>query len=349
MNYAVILAGGVGSRFWPLSRSQEPKQFLNLYSRKSMIEETINRIEGLFKKENIYLATNKIYYQKIKKIALACGLRWKNILFEPEGKNTFAPIGILSSEINKIDPDAIITVLPCDHIISERKVFLKLLKEALDFASQGKIVALGIPPDRPETGYGYIRIFKREIQAKKVKGYMADKFIEKPSLETAKKLIKDKRYYWNGGIFIFKSSLILDEIMRFLPAAYKIITKINRKNNLKKLWHRLPALSIDYAIMEKTKKIMVLIADCGWKDLGSLETMSEILKKDRNGNIFRGNCIDIGSTNTFVWAEDKVVGTLGLNNMIIVETKDAVLVSPKDRAQEVKKIAQILERKDFKK
>ncbi|MDD2688673.1 MAG: sugar phosphate nucleotidyltransferase [Candidatus Omnitrophica bacterium] len=351
MNYVIILAGGVGSRFWPLSSSSEPKQFLNLYSGRSMIEETIDRIGGLFKKENIYIATNKLYSQKIRKVALSNGLQKKNILFEPQGRNTFAPIGILSDKINRIDPDAIITVLPCDHIISERKVFLKLLKQAQDYARQGEIVTLGIPPDRPETGYGYIRIksFKKEIRSKEIKGYRGDKFVEKPSLEAAKKLIKDKRYYWNAGIFIFKSSVMMYEIMHFLPQAHKIIESINSKNNLKKLWHKLPAVSIDYAIMEKTKRIIVLIADCGWKDLGSLQAMSEILKKDRNGNIFMGNCVDIGSTNTFVWSENKVVGTLGLKNMIVIETRDAVLICPKVRAQEVKKLVQLLGRRSFKK
>lgn len=346
MNYAIILAGGVGSRFWPLSSSSEPKQFLSLYSGKSMIEETIARIGGLFKKENIYIATNEIYSRKISRVTKAFGLPGKNVLFEPQGRNTFAPIGILSDKINSIDPDAIITVLPCDHIISKRRVFLKLLKEAQGYAGRGEIVTFGIPPQTPETGYGYIRITdsKKAASHKKIKGYRADRFIEKPSLETAKKLIKDRKHYWNGGIFIFKSSVMMEEIRHFLPRAYKIIKRIN-PGNLKKLWHQLPALSIDYAVMEKTRKMVVLAADCGWKDLGSLQTMSEILKKDRNGNIFIGNCVDIGSRNTFVWSENRVVGTLGLKNMIVIETKDACLICPRPKAQEVKKLVQLLERR----
>lgn len=358
MNYAIILAGGIGSRFWPLSTAGEPKQFLSLYSHAPMIEETIRRVKGLIKKENIYIATNKIYKRSMKKYVMAYGLSWKNILLEPEGKNTFAPIAVLSEKINRMDKDAVIAVLPCDHFIKERGIFLKLLYGAINIAAKGKIVTLGIPPDRPETGYGYIKIKSGSFSKRngafvaglrpEQKVYSVDRFIEKPDFATAKKFLRDKRYYWNGGIFIFRSSVILSEIMRLLPSVYKIVGKINDNNNPGRLWHKMPSTSIDYAVMENTRKIVVLVSCCGWKDMGSLERVAEVTKKDKNGNIFKGNCVDIDTSDTIVWSPDKLVATVGLNNLIIVNTEDALLVCSRDRAQEVRKIAEILKRRGFK-
>lgn len=282
MNYAIILAGGIGSRFWPLSTQEEPKQFLNLYSSRSMLEETLDRIGRLIKKKNIYVATNKMHSRKIKDCAKSLGIPCKNILFEPQGKNTLAPLGVLSKQINAMDPEAAILVLPCDHFIKNKIIFLNRLKEAMDVAGKGYIVTLGVPPSRPETGYGYIKISsKLKAQSSKQGFYRVEKFIEKPNLEKAKEFLRDRRYYWNCGIFIFKAAVLLEEIKRILPATYKIIMEIDNEQTLKKLWTKLPAVSIDYAIMEKTKKAALLAADYGWMDLGSWGTIETVLKKIR--------------------------------------------------------------------
>ncbi|TRZ95034.1 mannose-1-phosphate guanylyltransferase/mannose-6-phosphate isomerase [bacterium] len=337
MNYVIILAGGVGSRFWPLSRELEPKQFLNICSKKPMLDECLSRIKGLFPKENIFIATNKAHRKKLNACLKRYNLPNKNIFLEPEGKNTLAPIAFLSKKINESDPDASILVLPCDHFVRDKRKFLKLLKKGLEVSKQGQIVTFGFPPKRPETGYGYIK-----VKSKKKDFYSIEKFLEKPDLARAKELIKDKHYYWNGGLFIFKPSVMLGEVKKFKPEAYKAL---QIKKNFKRLWRSLPSISVDYAVMEKTKKAVLMVADYGWLDLGSWQSMEEILKKDKSGNIFKGNCLDLGSKNTLVWSEGQLVATLGLKNMVIVATKDAILAAAKDKTQEVKKIVQILRNK----
>ena len=343
MNYAIILAGGAGTRFWPLSRELEPKQFLNVCSTKSMLEETIDRITPLIKKENIYIATSRIHNQKIKKCLKKLNIPSSHILLEPQSKNTFAPIAVLSKSINGLDSGAVIAVFPSDHFIKHNDRFLKLLSKGIEVARCGYIVSLGIPPRKPETGYGYIK-----TKSKINDFYLIEKFIEKPNLIRAKEFIRDKRYYWNSGIFIFKPQVILEEAKKFMPGIYNAVMQIKNKKDFSRLWHKLPSISIDYAIMEKTNKMVLLPADCGWIDLGSWEAVGEIVKKDKNGNIFRGKFIDIGSKNTLVWSDKRLITTLGLNNIIIVDTEDALLVCRKDMNQDVKKAVGLLKQKNFK-
>jgi mannose-1-phosphate guanylyltransferase/mannose-6-phosphate isomerase len=348
VNYAIILAGGTGSRFWPLSRTAEPKQFLNICSAKPMIEETIARISNLIKKENIYIATNEIHNQKIKNCIKKLGIPLKNIFLEPSAKNTLAPISILSDRIKALDSEAVIMVLPSDHLVKRPKVFLKILKNGICVAKQGFIVTLGIPSDRPETGYGYIKAGEK-YKYRGVKWfYKVDRYIEKPQLAAAKKMIQDKRYYWNSGIFIFRPEVMLGEVKKFKNGAYKLIARMNDRNGLKNLWHRLPSISVDYAIMEKTKKIALLPANYGWMDIGSWEAVAQILKKDKDDNIYIGNCISLENENTLVWSNNRLVATLGLRDVVIVNTKDALLVCAKDKVQDVKKLVRILKEKNFK-
>lgn len=344
MNCAIILAGGVGSRFWPLSRQLEPKQFLNIYSKRSMLEETVNRLGGLVSNRDIYIATNKLHIRNIKKCLKGLGISLRNTLLEPEAKNTFAPIAFLSYKINNEHPDAVIAVLPSDHFVKDKKKFCKLLTRAIKIANQGFLVTLGIPPDKPETGYGYIKAGERLKDF-----YLVKKFIEKPGLAKARKFIKEKGYYWNNGIFVFKPVVLLEEIRKLMPKAYSIITRMQNKKDIERLWFKFPCISFDYAIMEKTKKGVVLPAGYGWSDLGSWQALETMIKKDKNGNIFQGKCIDLGSRNSLVWSDKRVVATLGLDNLIIADTKDALLVCLKNRTQDIKKIVEILKRKDFKK
>ena len=343
MNYAIILAGGTGKRFWPLSRELEPKQFLNICSIRPMLEETIGRISPLIKKDNIYMATGKIYDKKIKECLKKLSIPSGNILLEPESKNTFAPIAVLSNSINGFDSDAVIAVFPSDHFIKHNRRFLKLLSKGMEIAREGYIVSLGIPPTRPETGYGYIK-----IKEKRNDFFLIDKFVEKPNLTRAREFVKDKRYYWNSGIFIFKPQVILEETKKFMPAVYKAVMQFKNKKYFNRLWYKLPSLSVDYAIMEKTKRMALLPADCGWIDLGSWEAIGEVVKKDKNGNIFRGKCIDMGSKNSLVWSDKRLITTLGLNNIIIVDTEDALLVCRKDMSQDIKKAVGLLKQKNYK-
>lgn len=344
MNYAIILAGGTGTRFWPLSRQLEPKQFLNICSNRPMIEETISRLRGLVKRHNIYIATNKLHIKKMTKCVKGLKISMGNLLLEPEAKNTFAPIAVLSCKIDNEDPDAVIAVLPSDHFVKDKKKFLKLLTKAIKIAKLGYLVTMGILPDYPQTGYGYIKIGKKCNDF-----YLAEKFIEKPELTRAREFVKEKSYFWNSGIFVFRPAVILEEIKRLIPVAYSIIRKMQNKRDFEKSWTKLPSVSFDYAIMERANKVALLPADYGWSDLGSWQALSKIMNQDRNGNIFRGTCVDLDSKNSFVWSDKRIVATLGLDNLVIVDSKDALLVCPKDRAQDVKKLVEILKRKNFKK
>jgi mannose-1-phosphate guanylyltransferase len=311
-----------------------------------MIEETICRIKDLIRRENIYIATNKKHDKKIKECIKALNIPLENVLFEPAGKNTLAPIAALTNLIFNIEPGAVITVLPCDHFIKSPGKFLKLLKKGIAVAAQGRIVTLGIRPHRPETGYGYIKV-NSKLNIKNSKVYAVEKFIEKPGLDLARKLIKDKKYYWNNGIFIFKPQVLLEDIRRFMPKTYTLLANMKTKADVYKLWPKFPCISFDYAIMQKTKNSVLSPADYGWMDLGSWQAIEEVMGKDRDGNIFRGRCIDLGSKNTLVWSDKRLVATLGLKNIIIVDTSDALLVCLKEKAQEVKKIVEILRKRNI--
>ncbi|MFH1441847.1 MAG: sugar phosphate nucleotidyltransferase [Candidatus Omnitrophota bacterium] len=337
MNYAIILAGGIGSRFWPLSTDSEPKQFLKVSSDKPMIEETLQRIKGIIKKENIYIAANKSHKQNILNYARKFNIPLRNLLFEPESRNTFAPIAFLSQKILSYDNDAAISVLPCDHVIKYARKFIKCLSQAYKISETGNIVCFGIIPKRAETGYGYIKIKKPETKNQKIQIYDIERFIEKPNLAKAKEFIKDKRFFWNSGIFIFKAKTLLEEIRRLFPDTSKYLMSNEPLNSL---WVKLPDISIDYAVMEKTKKIVLMPVDYGWIDLGSWQAIEEVLKKDKNNNIFRGNnIIDLNTKNTIIWGNKRLIATVGIKDIIIVDTDNAILVCAKDKTQDVKKIA----------
>jgi mannose-1-phosphate guanylyltransferase len=222
------------------------------------------------------------------------------------------------------------------------------LTKDIDVARKGYIVTLGITPGRPETGYGYIQI-KSKIKNQKSKIYKVDRFIEKPNLKKAKEFLKDKRYYWNAGIFIFRASLILEEIKRFLPQIYKLFKQIKNNQDLNRLWHRLPSVSIDYAIMQESRRIALIPADFGWLDVGSWKAVEGVMKKNKDGNILKGNAVSLDCKNILVWAEKRLVATVGLKNTIVVDTKDAVLVCRKDKAEDVKRLVRILKQKKFRK
>jgi len=355
MNYAIILCGGSGTRFWPLSRRLLPKQLLGICSGRPMIQETVRRISGLVKKENIYIAASRVHRYQIKDCLKKLDIPEGNFFFEPEGKNTLAPIVFLSYKILNKDPQAVIIVLPSDHFIKNKKVFLDSCRDAIDVARDGYIVAFGVPPVRPETGYGYIKIkAKRKTQnAKEKRGkakrfFVIEKFVEKPDLRRAKRFIRDARYYWNSGTFVFTPGVMLEEVKRFHPLVYRMIVNMRSLKDINKLWGKLPFLSIDYGVMEKTRYAAVLPICCGWTDLGSWSALDEVVRKDKHGNILKGNCVDMGSKGSLVWAQDKLVATLRLKNIIVVDTKDALLVCPKENAQDIKNLVGVLRKRGFK-
>jgi len=347
--YAVILAGGMGTRFWPVSRKSNPKQFLNITGKGSLLQETLARIRPKISGARVFIVTNAFYRNEIERQVSRFHIPKANILLEPKGRNTAPAICWAAAKIHKIDPDAIMAVLPSDHLIANRRKFLKILGDAILLAQEHYLVTLGVIPTRPETGYGYLQTAKKKIGSKSI--IVVKQFKEKPSLAKAKQFIKRKNYFWNSGMFVWKSSVILEEFKRYLPVVYKALVGAGLKpaptghNYIKKVWSRLPNISIDYGILEKAKNIVAVPASgIDWSDLGSWESLTEVLSKDKRGNIFKGDVIPINCKNTLVWGGKQVIAPIGLDDIIIIDTPDALLVCRKDLSQSVKDVVSILQK-----
>ena len=356
--YAVILAGGSGTRFWPLSRETCPKQMLQIAGEDTLLRQTIKRIDGLVLPENIWIVTTEDKAQGLKFHIEPLGPTAEGVQFikEPVGRNTAPAIGLAAIHLNHLSSESVMMVMPSDHAIPDREEFLSDLRLALQGATEDHLVTFGIKPSRPETGYGYIKVVSGsnigEKSLHKVEG-----FIEKPDFETAETYLSDGSYYWNSGIFVWKTSKILSEIEKYLPALHKGLREIesllfipdrpnepNKRNKLNELYSHLEPISIDYGIMERSQDVLMVPATFRWSDLGSWSALDEIIEKDSEGNILKGNTIDIGSQNSTVYGNERLVATIGLNDMVVVDTPDAILVTPKDRVQEVRKVVEVLKR-----
>lgn len=339
--YAVILAGGSGTRFWPLSRKSNPKQFLNMIGERSLLQETIARISPRVKGPHILIVTNKDHLQKIRQQTAAFRIPRQNILPEPEGKNTAPAIAWAAAHIHAKDKNAVMMILPSDHLISNPKAFLHYVDEAVKLAEQKYLVTMGIVPTRPETGYGYLNIQSFKRFSKTI--YKVKKFTEKPSLETARRFVQARTYLWNSGMFIWKTSVILDAFARHLPEVAEAFASY--RGSVKGFWSRLPGISIDYGILEKSNHVVTVPAkDMGWSDLGSWESLAEIHKKDAHGNATRGPVIQLHCKDSLVFADKKMVSVIGLDNLIVVDTPDALLICKKDQSQYVRDIVATLKK-----
>jgi mannose-1-phosphate guanylyltransferase/mannose-6-phosphate isomerase-like protein (cupin superfamily) len=379
--HAVILAGGSGVRFWPLSRETSPKQMLHIVGEDTLLRQTIKRINGFVPPENIWIVTTEDKTQSIRFHIEPLGTVAQKIQFinEPLGRNTAPAVGLTAIYLNHLSPESIMIVLPSDHAIPETEKFLKDLRVAVQGAKEDYLVTFGIKPTRPETGYGYIKV--KKSSKTKLKGPLkVDRFFEKPDLKTARKYLSDGGYFWNSGIFVFKTSKILSELQKHLPALYKTLKKIeiilfapdklnkpitqlpnnlitNRPNDsipqsairnpqLSMHYAKLEPISLDYGIMERSQNILMVPAKFKWSDLGSWAALDEIIEKDKTGNILKGNTIDIGSQNSTVFASSRLIATIGLRDMVVVDTADATLVAPKERVQEVRKVVEALRQDD---
>ena len=342
--YAVILAGGSGTRFWPMSRRNKPKQFLNVLGKRTLLGETIKRIKAMIGAKHIYIVAHAQFKRDIAKEAKAFGIPLKNILSEPQGKNTAPAIGWAASVIYRKNPQAVLAVLPSDHLILKPAKYFKVLKEACRLAQENFLVTLGIIPTRPETGYGYLKIKNVKHRGRSIS--LVEKFTEKPSLKTAQQFLKSRNYLWNSGMFVWKVSVILEEFRKHLPSIYQALSKTDQRS-MNRIWKKLPSISVDYGILEKSKRVAAVGAeDIGWSDLGSFESLYEALGKDKNNNILRGDVIDIASRNTLVWAHKKTIATVGLSDMIVIDTEDALLICPKQNSQNVRAVVEILKRQN---
>jgi len=343
--YAVIMAGGVGSRFWPRSKEKTPKQLLKIFGENTMIQATVNRLEGIIKTENIFIITNRI--QKPEIIKQLSKIPKENIIEEPFGRNTAACIGLASVLIDKKSSNAVTIVLPADHIIQDEDEFHKVLMNAANYAfSSGGLVTIGITPTRPETGYGYIQIDERSVNDNIYKVYT---FAEKPNYATAVRFVESGDFLWNSGMFIWRTDAILDEIKIYMPDLYEGIDKIRNdidtpdyNSTLNKVYGQLRNISIDYGIMEKSQRVFLTKGNFAWSDVGSWEEVYQLSEKNNYGNAVTGNVFAEKTVDSYIYSPGKFSAVIGVDNLIIINTDDALLVCRRDNAQDVKKVIDFL-------
>ncbi len=341
--YAVILAGGSGQRFWPLSRRAKPKQFLPILGEKSLFGETLNRINTLVPSKNIVIVTNKAYKKEISRQSKTLRIPSSNILMEPSGKNTAPAIYWAALKIKKQNPRGIMIVLPSDHLIEKKQRFLSVLKKSIAFAQKDFLVTLGINPTRPETGYGYIKTAK-SIDSKKT-GFLVSQFTEKPNLTKAKQFVKSKKFFWNSGMFIWKADTICHEFEISLPNIVKLFNNKCAQNQVGIFWSKLPSVSIDYGILEKAKKVAIVpTGNIQWSDLGSWESLWEVFSKNRADNVIKGDVTAINCEGSLILGSEKMIGVVGLKDIVVVDTDDALLICSKNQSQRVKELVVSLEK-----
>jgi mannose-1-phosphate guanylyltransferase/mannose-6-phosphate isomerase len=330
-----------------LSRQEEPKQLLKIFGNSSLLQHTYLRVSKIVPALNVYVVTNRDYAETIRYQLKELDFCLENIIVEISPKNTAASIGLAAKIIQGKDPDGLMAVFPADHFIKREKIFLNILKKAFILARSNTMLIFGIKPLRPESAYGYIKINKEAPSLKRF-AFKVERFVEKPNVHLAKKLIRQGGAYWNGGIFVWKASVLLEKIKKFMPQLYHALNEKD-KSSLVRKWNALGSVSIDYGIMEKCKEdLYVASLDCGWTDLGNWNTIDFVLNRDKNKNAFYGDVLALDNKNTTVWGGHHLVVAMGLKDMIIADTPDALLVCPKHEAQRVSEVVDILKaRKRF--
>lgn len=355
MVYAVIMAGGSGTRFWPKSTKKLPKQFLSLFGEGTMIQNTARRIESIIPQERILVVTNDSYVDIVK--GQLPGVPEQNIVGEPVAKNTAPCVAIAAQMLYKKDPEATMVVLPADHHITEANAFQEYLKAAVEKAEQGEnLVTIGIHPDRPETGYGYIHgddSVTEELNKKEVHPVKA--FKEKPDLKTAKKFLESGDYFWNSGMFIWSARTVLSEFEKHLPEMFKQVQSANKglyttdhDDAINEFYHACESVSIDYGIMEHANNVYVVPGEFGWNDVGSWTAVYDLGEKDSNGNVKNAENVTFSEAEkNYIYTESgKMISVVGVEGVAVVETDDAILVCKLDKAQNVKDIVQQLKEKE---
>ncbi|MBK16603.1 MAG: mannose-1-phosphate guanylyltransferase/mannose-6-phosphate isomerase [Prochlorococcus sp. SP3034] len=352
----VILCGGSGTRLWPLSRKSFPKQFLSINSKsnRSLLQETQERIKTLNNIKKPIIICNEEHRFIVAEQMREIDIKPNTIFLEPFGRNTAAAITLAGLKSLELEDDPNLLILSSDHKIEDVEKFIEVINSGLIYSSKGKLVTFGIIPSLPETGYGYIKSKEPLIEGSG-KGSDIEKFIEKPNLDLANKLISDKRYTWNSGMFLFKAKTILKEIDRFSPDILKFC-KESMEDNLvdldfqrlkKNAFYNCPDISIDIAVMEKTKIGIVLPLKAGWTDIGSWNSVWRISKKNADGNVIEGNILAKETKDCYLRSEKRLIAAIGIKDLIIVETSDAILVADKNQSQEVKNIVNLLKEKNI--
>ena len=350
--YGVILAGGSGTRFWPKSREQSPKQLQKIVGPGTMLQNTVQRLLPSVPIEKLYLATNHQQAIETLRQLNSYGFFSDHLIAEPSSRNTAVAIGLMAKLLIDKDPDAVMGVFPADHVVTNSEAFIKTLQKAETLAQKGYLVTLGIPPTRPETGFGYIK------QGTETEGgaYQVERFVEKPDPATAKQYLEQGNYFWNCGIFVWKASTILEELRQHAGNIHSQLETIagclqNSKGKpsyleLNKkgcgLFYSLPNLSIDYAVMENSSQVVLIPAQFGWNDVGAWSALDDVSEKDSEGNIISGNVLALDCKNSIIQGQNRLIAVLGLKDTIVVDSPDAILVCAKERSQDVKKLVESL-------
>ena len=364
--YAVLLAGGRGTRFWPRSRTHTPKQLLDIVSSKSMLRETADRLAPVFEATQLWVVTNDEQVSGVRRELPR--VPRKQILTEPVGRNTAAAIGLAAIHLAQRHGDVLMAVLPADHHIADDLRFRKVARAAMEIASRpGNLVVLGIPPSHPETGFGYIERAGMAARIDGMPAYVVRRFTEKPELRIARKYVKSGRYFWNAGMFFWRVSTFLECLRRYLPITWHALGEMQQfigapdyRRALGRIYPRLENISVDYAVMEpttrshgahgrsrkrRTERVFVLPAKIGWSDIGSWAAVYQLLAHKQGENVTAGDSFALEATGNFLWSRKKFVAAIGVRNLIVVETDNALLICPRERAQDVGKVVKWLEEK----
>ncbi|MCP9476175.1 MAG: mannose-1-phosphate guanylyltransferase, partial [Nitrospira sp.] len=337
--YPVIMAGGSGTRFWPLSRHLFPKQLLRIGGEDTLIRQTMRRVLGCAPARNVLISTNGPQAELIR-VQLA---DWKddikdNYVLEPEGRNTAPAIALAAIEIQARNPDGLMLVVPADHVVTGQREFESAVMLAAGLAEEDYLVTFGIKPIRPETGYGYIKPDDKTVLGGlgKLRGYRVHRFVEKPDAAKAARYLKAGSYYWNSGMFVWKASTILEEIRRHQPALAEVMDRIRQlkasgapASSVDEAYRGAASVSIDNGVMERSSKAAMVPVSFRWSDVGSWGSLDEVAVKNKAGNILNGRVVDLDSADSIVYADRRVVATIGLKDMVVVDTPDATLVCPK--------------------
>jgi mannose-1-phosphate guanylyltransferase len=360
--HAVILAGGRGTRFWPRSRTRTPKQLLNIVGRETMLEQTARRLTPLIPAERIWTVTNSDQAAAVRR-QLPPQAR-KRVLIEPVGVNTAAAIGLAAVHVrHAAKGDAMMAVMPSDHFIADADKYRSIVRAALGAASEpGRMVVLGIPPTRPDTGFGYVERMGKALPGGSFPVFAVRRFTEKPKLDLAQQYLASGDYHWNAGMFFWRVSTFLDNLRNFLPATHSALETLGEtigkkayQRRLRAIYPKLQNISVDYAILEpatrdeKNSRVFVIPAEVGWSDIGSWAAVYELLAKQPGDNVLAGAGQALDASGNFLYSPKKFVAAVGVRDLVVVETSDALLVVPRDRAQDVAKLVKLLEEQKLRK
>lgn len=346
--YTLIMAGGSGTRFWPRSKAQKPKQFLNIFGKESLLQDTIKRFSTFTETKNIYIVSGASQAKVLEEQAIM--LPKQNLIYEPVGKNTLPCIGLAAMYAERENPEGIMVVSPSDHLIANNLLFKDTVLAAVKIAEgQNGIVTIGITPTYPATGYGYVQTAEEITGEDIIRQFKVERFVEKPNVETATKYLNDGGFYWNSGLFVFKVSVFLEAVEKFAPELYADLRKIQAdfgnptyNETLDTIYRAVKGISVDYGIMEHAGNIYLVEGNFDWNDLGSWESVYLADKKDENGNAGSGETILVDTKNSYVYSDKNLLAVVGLEDVIVVQDGDTTLVCKRDKAEDVKRIVEQL-------